>query len=535
MSARATKRSAAERRRDKETRIVASLIDPATTATAAAIVEKIGLRPEMLEDEMSRDNYETFKWQGAEAFKSGGAIYLCQMPVAELSTADAATLEADCREIVETWRRAHPEEMTPEEILAQAGMAIEDAADFLKRTIEQPQWIVSDFIAQHMKGDLCGGAKSMKTFAALQLAVCIAAGRDFLNVYHVDRQHTVAYLNLELFDWNAQERLNAQTTAAGLDVDGETIRGRLYLLNMRANPAALRGQCDLGACGRCKNRDACHGKVESICRAQTAERIVNAFSAVLKKHGVELVIIDPRYKLIMPGEDENTGDGLRGVLALRDALARHFAVMIVTHDPKGDTAERKTVDRGAGSYTAGADFDFRFTIDRSKDYNEEKDDLLYVVAAACRARKSPPKVGVRFDPAGQIFKAEDGISTELLTRKAKSGASEAEKTAKEREKQEAYAKAAVAVVESQPPGVLLSCTEFDNAVAIQPGAYLPLNERGKYRKALVDKRVLKTTLERDAAAKPPQYVKKHGKTYISTPDRIDEYLRHSGVDVAVAV
>lgn len=464
MSARTTKRNATPRR-ERERRLLASLIDPATRDAAAAIVEKTGLRVEMFADDNLRDNYHALTMSGPDVF----AGYIEQAPVADYSTADEAQLEADCREIVATWKAAHPKETTPEEILAQVGMAIEDAADFLKRTIPPPRWIISDFIAQHMKGDLCGGAKSMKTFAALQMAVCIAAGRDFLDIYHVDRPHTVAYLNLELFDWNAQERLNTQTTAAGLDIDAEILRGRLYILNMRANPAALRGQCDIGACSRCQHRDTCHGKEESICRAQTAERMMDAFSSVLKKHGVELVIIDPRYKLIMPGEDENTGDGLRGVLALRDALARHFAVNVVTHDPKGDTSGRKTTDRGAGSYTAGADFDFRLTIDRSKDYNEENGDLLYVVAAACRARKTPPKVGVRFDPAGQVFKVEDGISTELKTARPRGQLTQGEKAERNRKEADDFRAAVIALANEHGSGDPIATEVFKRELTNRTG------------------------------------------------------------------
>ena len=499
---------------DSERTVVASLIDPKTRPAALDVCEKTGLTTEMFADTKCRDTFASIRHSGPDVFDG----YFDRKPAAQFSAPD---ISAAVAAIVAAYNAKHPKPPTSEEILASAGIVIEDAADFLKRKIQPPRWIVQDFIADRMKGDLCGGAKSMKTFSALQMAVCVAAGRNFLDVYHVTGKHTVAYLNLELFDWNAQERLNAQTAAAGLDIDAEELRGRLCILNMRANPAALRGERDLGACAKCPNKADCHGVVEKLCRQEHADRIVGAFCDALTKLGVELVIIDPRYKLILPGEDENTGDGLRGVLALRDKLARHFAVMIVTHDPKGDTAERKTTDRGAGSYTAGADFDFRLTIDRSKDYDEDADQLLYVVAAGSRARKTPPKVGVRFHPDSQIFTAEDGISTELATAKTRRGKSETEKTKEEAEKQEAYKTAALAVVGNQPPGNLLSREAFDAAVATQPGATLATNLRAKYRAALVGKGVLKETKERDPKSKTG--LKLHGRTFVSTPDRIAAY------------
>jgi len=370
---------------------------------------------------------------------------------------------------------------TPEEILTGAGITVEDAADFLKRDIPQPCWIVHNFIAQHMKGDLCGASKTMKTFLAVQLGVCLADGTDFLNIYHVEKPHTVAYVNLELFDWNAQERLASMCEE--LNIDKEQLRGRLYILNMRANPAAHRGQSDLNICGQCPHKETCRGKVENLCKAARAEKILDAFSSVLKKHGVEIVIIDPRYKLIMPGEDENTGDGLRGVLALRDALARHFAVLIVTHDPKGDTSERKTTDRGAGSYTAGADFDFRFTIDKAKDWSDEKgsENPVYVVGAECRARKSPPKVGVRF--TGQIFQAEDGLTTELKTSRSRGQLTDSEKIARNKKEADDFRAAALELANAHGPKDPIATEVFKVALKDR----LPIGEkkRDEYFNALI--------------------------------------------------
>lgn len=426
-----------------------------------------------------------------------------------------------------------PEPQAPEDILANAGIVIEDAADFLKRKIQPPRWIVQDFIAEHMKGDLCGGAKSMKTFSALQMAVCIAAGRDFLNVYHVAEKHTVAYLNLELFDWTAQERLKAQISA-GLEIDEEELRGRLYILNMRNDPAALRGERDLGACAKCRHKDNCHGIVEKLCRAEHANRIVETFCDLLKQRGVELVIIDPRYKLIQPGEDENTGDGLRGVLDLRNKLAQHFAVMIVTHDPKGDSAERKTTDRGAGSYTAGADFDFRLTIDRSRDYDEEADQLLYVVGAACRARKTPPKVGVRFDPESQVFRAEDGLTTETFKPKGRNGKSEAdmlpEKVAERNaEKERAFMDAAVEVA-TEAGSELLDTATFQQRLLKKPGGAVATSTRSAnftalWKVATGEHGVLKSQRAQERKANGTIGNTKERREYVSTPDRIAAYLK----------
>lgn len=413
-------------------------------------------------------------------------------------------------------------ETDPEEILTRAGMKIENAADFIKREIQPPRWIVPDFIAQRMKGDLCGGAKSMKTFLGLQMAVCIAAGRDFLNL-HVEAPHTVAYLNLELFDWNAQERVVAICDA--LEIDPERLNGRLHIFNMRENPAALRGQIDLGTCRQCPKSETCKGKSESICKAARAEKILAAFSAVLKRNGVELVIIDPRYKLIMPGEDENTGDGLRGVLALRDTLARDFAAIIVTHDPKGDTSERKTTDRGAGSYTAGADFDFRLTIDRARDFDETKGDLLYVIGSSCRARRTPPKVGVRF--TGQVFQAEDGLTTELKTPRTKNQLTEREKIEKNRREAEDFRTAALALANEHGSGDPIATQIFKLQLQERPGGAIGEKKLDNYFNAMLAEGVIEKQPElvRDPKTKAVHQKGKSqgGRTFIMTPEAARAY------------
>lgn len=401
------------------------------------------------------------------------------------------------------------EEATAKDRLAEVGVVFRDGAEFLQSKPEPPKWIVEDFIALHMKGDLCGSSKTFKTYLALLLVICVATGTDFLKVYKVAKPHVVVYLNLELFDWNFHERLKAATSpsetdpgtgkiSGGLGISSERLRGHLYVVNLRGRADRLRDR-------------------------------VPDLVAYMKDLGAELVVVDPRYKLLKPGEDENTGDGLRGILDLRDALAEHFAVMIVTHDPKGDTTQKKTTDRGAGSYFAGADFDFRFTIDCAAGWTE--DNLVYVVEAGNRARKSPPKVGVRFDCRAQLFRADDDIPTEKLDPKtAKQNAASA---AKEEAWQKAYREAALKVVGEAIPGKLYSCEEFDARVAKEPGASTGVNRRPSARNILVREGVLATCakLERKQDGSVGAVASKVGGcTFVSTPERIARYISGWGLD-----
>ena len=99
----------------------------------------------------------------------------------------------------------------------------------------------------------------------------------------------------------------------------------------------------------------------------------------------DIVIIDPRYKLMRPDEDENTGNGLIGILNLLDAIAEEgAAVMIVSHDKKGDIKSQDIRDRGAGSNWAARDVDCRFVMTPKK--NDE-----YGVEVGVLARNYPPR------------------------------------------------------------------------------------------------------------------------------------------------
>jgi len=388
---------------------------------------------------------------------------------------------------------------TAADILAQSGIVFTDAADFVAQPLPPPSWIVKDFIALKMKGDLCGSSKTQKTYLAQQLGESIAAGRNFLGAYHVAEPHAVAYVNLELFDWNFQERLRAQMSACtdeaggGLGIAAEELRGRFFVCNMRG------------------------------CDASALRENVGAIIAYLKAKAVEFVIIDPRYKLLKPGEDENTGEGLRSVLDMRDQLAEHFAVMLVTHDPKGDTSQKKTTDRGAGSYTAGADFDFRLTIDRAEGWTDE--NRICVVCAEGRARKTPPPIGVRFDDVSQIFRADKDVAAIKQDNRLGAHTNAQTRAARESVLQENYTRAARDIVERAGDN-LLDVGAFDNKVATISGASLGINRRGPMRKNLVSTNILATCPELERKPGGGYGNKKNGKTFISTPERIEAYRQH---------
>ena len=129
-----------------------------------------------------------------------------------------------------------------------------------------------------------------------------------------------------------QERLRAQTDAPGVT----PASGHFLVYNLRGRAGELRAAFVDG-----------EGNPVSD----------NALTGQLRDYGVDLAIIDPRYKLMREDEDENSAVGLRALLDFRTALADVCAVLLVAHDPKGSVSSKSLVDRGAGSFTAVADDD----------------------------------------------------------------------------------------------------------------------------------------------------------------------------------
>ena len=279
------------------------------------------------------------------------------------------------------------------EELAAAGIVFQDWRDFMANEPPDWDWIITDVIAKNMKGDLNAKSKQWKSFFGMQLALCVSTGRAFLNM-SVPAARRCAYFNLELIERGAWER----GAAMGAAMDAMPADGMLYVVNLRGTAGELRNH-------------------------------THALVAEMRRLGIDLVVLDPRYKLIADGEDENNAAGLRGVLQFRDALAEVAAVLMIGHDPKGDTAGKSMADRGAGSYTAGADYDFSFAL------SPHELDGYSVLSTSCRYSKTPPDLTLCFDPDRQVFDADpDTPAAVKQTRRGGGGTSADPKDKAERER-----------------------------------------------------------------------------------------------------
>ena len=228
-------------------------------------------------------------------------------------------------------------------------------------------------------------------------------------------------------------------------------------------------------------------------------------------------MLDPRYKLIEEGEDENSAAGLRGVLQFRDALAEAAAVLMIGHDPKGDTAGKSMADRGAGSYTAGADYDFSFAL------SPHELDGYTVLSTSCRYRQSPPDLTICFDPDRQVFDADpDTPPTVKQTRRGGGAATDPkEKAERERLKLDALEKA---VRDFAARSELMSMGTFRQSIRAMPeGAAFGRDTLRVAIDSLVENGVIAKTPAKTRTEGDEVKNVKNGGYLVGTPEKVKGY------------
>lgn len=369
-----------------------------------------------------------------------------------------------------------------------------DGVRFLSQSIPEPDWIIPDFIAPRYQCALYGKSKSQKTFFALQLGLSVALGERFLGFPAPTRPRRVAYFNLELMPYFMQERMRAQTAALGALPKS----GNFLVYNLRGRAGALR---------------------DAFTDADGNPVAENALTRQLRSRGVDLAIIDPRYKLMQAGEDENTALGLRALLELRTAFAEVCAVLIVGHDPKGASAGKDKVDRGAGSYTAIADDDATILLSP----NETAGNGMNVETVHRNRAPITPFVAL-FDGQTQTFTYDPHIPVDTPSKPAQSMTAQ-EKAQRNAETEAGYESAALAVAD-KAGDKMLGVEAFKSAVAKLPaGAAIGVNASDRLFKALVQRGVLAKVPELERRDDGTIRSKVHGQTFVSTPERIAAYRK----------
>lgn len=387
----------------------------------------------------------------------------------------------------------------PRRQLLKAGFTFMSASNFIATPTIPPEWIIKDFIAtkgdgnRAFKGELIGKSKQRKTFAALQMAICLATGHDFLN-FKIGRPWRVLYVNNELPIPFLKERLQRQVKALfGSDT---VVDLRNLIISCPLKPYAVREN----------------------------EQTERTFIKSIKDGKFDFVFFDPVYKMLKPGEDENSGLGMSGILRFRDLIITetNAGVMGVHHDGKSLTDGKEISDRGAGSGHVGRDYDFRLTIDPHSDGNKTH----AVLGSDCRVRKAPPEVTIVFDEENLIFSVADDIPA-----CRPSSQSRGHKQAMTYRKTEvatmckAFESAAIEIA-NEHGNSLLDTGTFKLELRKKIGA--GKNATDEQFKVLIKANILATTSEKIVKADGAVGNRQHGDTFVSTPELIKRYNARFG-------
>ena len=216
--------------------------------------------------------------------------------------------------------------------------------------------IVSELFDVGATVEVIGPSKVRKSFYVMQLALCLASGRNFAGL-NVCVERRVLLANLELTPDDFHRRL--WHMARALRIETADLVDRMHVLHLRGKPAA----------------DA----LVSIESAATMERC-------------EILVIDPVYTLVS-GEENRPEAWLPLVSRFNEWATRFGAVLYVHHDAKGDISARDIRDRGAGSNVLGRNAYARMTL------TPHKCDSDNAVVLAFMLRGYPPrdKVSLTFE------------------------------------------------------------------------------------------------------------------------------------------
>jgi hypothetical protein len=208
-------------------------------------------------------------------------------------------------------------------------LKIIDASDWIEKEPPPLDPIIEDMFETTDKVALIGASKLRKSFFALQLALHLAAGMQFVG-WMIPKRRKVLLVQLEMKASHFHRRLRRMAHTLG--ITRAVIDSNLQIINGRGTTVDM-----------------------------------DAVAAYAKEFGAEIIIFDPLYKLLQG--DENSAADMKPVLAGFDRLAEATgaAIMYVHHDAKGNPADRNVRDRGAGSNVLGRDYDCCITMTAHRD------------------------------------------------------------------------------------------------------------------------------------------------------------------------
>jgi hypothetical protein len=197
---------------------------------------------------------------------------------------------------------------------------IEEFEEFTALDIPKPPELIKGLLHQGSKMLISGGSKTYKTWVLIDMAVSVHTGTPLWGLQTT--QANVLYVNLELDRYFAQYRCKEVRRAKNIP----NAKG-LRIWNLRSY------SCDI-----------------SELRSQLMPEIL--------KGDYGLIVFDPIYKTY-GGRDENSVSDIAEIMNELEQIIRHTgaALVYVTHQTKGNQADKESIDRISGSGAFARDVD----------------------------------------------------------------------------------------------------------------------------------------------------------------------------------
>ncbi|MBQ1576401.1 MAG: AAA family ATPase, partial [Oscillospiraceae bacterium] len=205
---------------------------------------------------------------------------------------------------------------------------------------EPPEEIIEGILRKGHKMLISGASKAGKSFLMMELAIAFAQGSTWLGRFKV-KQSKVLYINLEIDKSSAMKRFFDIYRAMGIDPRNELSRN-IRVWNLRGSSKPL---------------------------DKFAPKIIRK----AKQRGVEVIIVDPIYKVITG--DENNASDMGAFCGQFDYIAEQTGCSMIYchHHSKGAQGSKRAMDRASGSGVFARDPDAQLDI---IELSTEKVDLL---------------------------------------------------------------------------------------------------------------------------------------------------------------
>lgn len=250
--------------------------------------------------------------------------------------------------------------------------------------VEPPQ-LIKGVLHQGSKLIIGGGSKGRKTWAFMDLALCISEGIPWWG--WETEQGRVLYINFELQDFAMRKRMRMLREHYNFQTKHDVSGGQFDVWNLRGHAAAIE---DL--------------------RPRIQDDLAN----------YSLVVFDPLYKMLGSRSENDAGE-MGSLMNELEAIAvqQEVCVVIGAHYRKGGAGEGKSMDRISGSGVLARDPDAILTMTDLENQEDEDGKIRECCSIEPVLRNFPPceTFGLYWDCP--VFRdGEDWINLERVKGKA---------------------------------------------------------------------------------------------------------------------